>query len=89
MVNALMAGDIESALNDIVEEGKDKYRNIYLQLSTEQIRAIFSDVIDFKIYSLSENVAQCGVLRRESGGTYSYPVTFVKDENGIWRIMGY
>jgi hypothetical protein len=28
-------------------------------------------------------------LRQESQGTFAYPVTFVKDEDGNWKIMGF
>lgn len=30
----------------------------------------------------------CGALPTESGGTYSYPVIFILDENGLWKIKG-
>ena len=46
-------------------------------------------IIQVKLYSLSDRFAKGGVLRQESGGVYSYPVTFILDENGIWKIMGF
>ena len=34
--------------------------------------------------------AECGIVREEENGEkLAYPVTFVKDENGIWKIMEY
>jgi len=28
-------------------------------------------------------------LRTEAEGTFAYPVTFVQDVNGIWKLMGF
>jgi len=89
MKTALMAGDIETALNYFVEGSKNKYNTIFTQMSSADINSIFSNINEFKIYSINERVAQCGAIRVESGGTFSYPVTFVKDENGIWNMMGF
>lgn len=60
-----------------------------MELSTNQINAIFSNIIDIKVNILNDGTAECGAIRVESDGTYSYPVTFVQDENGIWKIMGF
>ncbi|GBE53869.1 hypothetical protein BMS3Bbin15_00015 [archaeon BMS3Bbin15] len=89
MKTALLAGDAETALTYFVEDSKDRYREKFTQLSDDQINSIFSNIIEFEIYSVNDSIAQCGAIRVESGGTFSYPVTFVKDENGIWNMMGY
>ena len=86
---ALMQRDIETSGSYFVPASQDQYMQIFTELSTDQIYAIFSNIIDFKVDSLIDGSAECGALRVESDGTYSYPVTFVQDENGIWKIMGF
>jgi hypothetical protein len=86
---ALMQGDIETSISYFLPASQDQYMQIFTELSTDQIYAIFSNVIDFKVDSLIDGSAECGALRVESDGTYSYPVTVVQDENGTWKIMGF
>ena len=89
MKSALLSGDITTALNYFVEESKDRYNTIFLQMSAAEITSVFSGINELRIYSIKGRSAQCGARRVESGGTYSYPVTFVKDEYGFWNIMGF
>ncbi len=88
MKAALMAGDPEGALGYILVGSQDKYREIFLRLHQQEIDAIFSNNTEFKLYTFFGGVAGCGAIRQEAGGPYSYPVTFVQDENGIWKIAG-
>ena len=86
---ALMGGDVEKAVKYFVAGGQNEYRQIFTGLSGDDINSIFSGINEFEIDTLSGRVAECGVDRVEAGGTYSYPVTYVRDENGIWMIMGF
>lgn len=89
MKEALMSGDIETSVKYFIVRNQDQFRQMFTALGSEQINAVFSTVNDFKIYTLEEGTAECGAMRVEADGTYSYPVTFVEDEGGIWRIMGF
>jgi len=88
MKRALRAGDTETSLNYFVAGARDQYRQIFTALITEEINSIFSD-LEFELETLTGRLGECGVVRIEEGEAYSYPVTFVQDENGIWRIMGF
>jgi hypothetical protein len=70
-------------------ESQEGYRRVFMGLSEQKISSIFSNITQVKLYSLSDRFAKGGILRQESGGVYSYPVTFILDENGIWKIMGF
>ena len=37
----------------------------------------------------NNNIVKYELVTLESGSLYSYEVTFVKDENGIWKILQY
>ncbi|MBI5748934.1 MAG: fibronectin type III domain-containing protein [Nitrospinae bacterium] len=88
MKTALVSGDIETALTYFVDASIDKYRQIFTELGSDTINSIFSSVTEFKLYTTYGRLAGCGAIRVEAGGTYSYPVTFILDENGIWKILG-
>lgn len=89
MKTALISGDIEKSLAYFVEGSKGRYRAIFVGLTPEQTNSIFSNIIDIKSESVNERAIECGAIRTEIDGTYSYPVTFVKDENGMWMMMGF
>ncbi len=89
MKAALMRVDIEGAVGYFVAGSRDKYRQIFTQLGSDKINSIFSNISEIRLYTAYGQVAECGAIRSEAGKAYSYPVTFVKDENGIWRIIGF
>ncbi len=89
MKTALMAGDISSALNYFVDESKSRYNNLFDNLGTVELNAILSSFEGFELLSQSENMAECGLIRTESGGIFAYPLIFVKDEIGVWKMYGF
>jgi hypothetical protein len=88
MKTALVNGDFEGALQYFVAASRDRYRTTFTELGSERINFLFSSVIEFKIFTLYGKVAGCGAVRIEGGRRYAYPVNFVQDENGMWKIMG-
>jgi hypothetical protein len=88
MKTALVNGDVEGALQYFVATSRDRYRQTFTDLGNERINFLFSTIIEFKIFTLYGKVAGCGAVRIEGGRRYAYPVNFVQDENGIWKIMG-
>jgi PKD repeat protein len=89
MKTALLEGDIETSVAYFVSASQDRYRQTFTELSTDQLNAVFSNIIDLKVDDFNDGTAECGAIRVESDGPYSYPVTFVENENGIWKIMGF
>jgi len=89
MKTALLSGDMETALQYFVGLNREKYKQIFAEFGSDKVNRIFSGISEIKLYTLYGRVAGCGAIRVETAGTYSYPVTFVRDENGIWRIKGF
>ena len=85
---ALMAGDNATALNYFVDGNRDRYNNVFNNLGTVELNVILSSFEAFELLSQSENMAECGLIRTESTGTFAYPVIFVKDEAGVWKLFG-
>ena len=84
----MASGNTESALDYFMEGNRDRYRKIFEELGDE-VNKRLSEIIDVELYTTTGRVAQCGAIRIETGGVYAYPVTFVKDENGLWKIYGF
>ncbi len=89
MKTALMDRDIEKSLAYFIEPTRERYRTVLTGLSAEQVSSIFLRIINIQTDSVTERTAECGAMREETDGIYSYPVTFVKDEDGKWLIMGF
>jgi hypothetical protein len=67
-----------------------RYEAVFTQIiNSNTADAIYAGITDVIINTMDDQLAECWALRQESDGTHAYPVTFVKDENGIWKIMGY
>lgn len=80
--------DHKTALTYFVAGSRDRYNQAFTSLGGS-LNAIFSLISEFKVYKVYGSMAECGVIRIENGTPYSYPVTFVQDENGVWKIMGF
>ena len=89
MKTALVNGDIEGAVSYFADDTKIIYKNKFSTLGSERINAIFASFSDFKLEVFYGQLAECGAIRVEADGTFSYPVTLIKDKNGIWKIMGF
>ncbi|MBI5204442.1 MAG: hypothetical protein HZA11_05945 [Nitrospirae bacterium] len=85
----LVSGDIEGALDYFVDGVKDRYRKTFKDMSESKLKAVFSNVSDFKLGVLYDRKAECGAIRIEGGKRYSYPVSFVRQDNGGWKIYGF
>jgi hypothetical protein len=87
MKGAMLSGDIEVALTYFVAGSRDRYRQVFTELGSIRISSIFSSISEVKLETLYGRVAECGAIRIETGGRYSYPVTFVKNQKGLWNIL--
>lgn len=85
---ALIRDDIERVLTYFVAGSRERYRKEFTTPGS-RIKTIFLEIKELKLYTVDERVAQCGAIRIENGKTFSYPIVFVRDENGVWKIMGF
>jgi beta propeller repeat protein len=90
MKTALGNQDVETSLNYFVYEVRDTYRAMFNQFGFAKISSILSRNTGFKLSVNYGRFSECGAIKREDDGTsYSYPVHFILDENGIWMIKGF
>ena len=90
IVQAMVSGDIEKAFSYFPSFSRDEMKRRMSDMSREQLKKIFSNYKSIEIESLyqDDGVAECGILREEKDGTYSYPARFVRDLDCEWRLQG-
>jgi len=85
---ALLADDLNAALGCFTEIAAENYDPFL-----EQLRPYFSQMVndmgDLVPISSDDNTAVYDLLREENGDTYGYPVLFVRDEMGQWKIYDF
>jgi len=85
---ALLADDANEAVGYFTEISAENYRPLL-----EQLRPYFpqmvNDMVELVPVSLDDNTAIYDLLREEDGQMYGYPVAFVRDETGQWKICDF
>ena len=88
MSKAMVAGDLERALTYFSVFTRESNRRKLSSFSLEDLKSIFGNYETIAIYTIDKGAAECGLIRKEKTGNYSYPVHFVKDLDCVWRIRG-
>jgi hypothetical protein len=88
MKQKIAAGDIEGAGSYFPVATRDMFQAIFNDPGME-IMSRLNEISAIKIYTIMDDTAQGGAIRQEDDGVYAYPVNFMRDENGIWRIYGF
>lgn len=60
-----------------------------MQTLAPQFDQMVSDMKDMVSVSMNKELATYDLIREESGEVYGYPVVFVKDSNGQWKISDF
>ena len=89
MKQALVKGDVEGGLGYLIPASRDLYRNVLAELGPELLTDRLSSIYGLKLDIFYGRLAECGALRDIDGVVYSYPVIFIKDADGIWKIKGF
>ena len=89
MKSALLSGNVDTALSYFIDGNQDEYRAIFAGMDIATINEIFNGIQYIEVTKVYGKVASCGAIRNEAGGIYSYPLVFIQDNNGIWKILGF
>ena len=90
MKSALAAGNISDALNYIALAARSTYQQQFQALADAGILNLaISDMGDFSLNQFMGNAALGDMQITVNGVVYSYAVTFIKDDDGIWRIQSF
>jgi len=85
---ALAAGDINTAVSYFTEVSAENYRIFFEQLNS-YLPQIANEMGELIFIEQKEEIAYYDLLREEDGDTYAYPVLFVRDETGEWKIYDF
>jgi hypothetical protein len=70
----------------------DGVQNRYRTLCNDpaaNIAARLAEISRIEIATIEGRVTQAGAIRRETDGEFAYPLNFVKDQFGIWKVLGF
>ena len=87
MKSSLLSGNIDDAMNYFAVGTQGEYRKKFTGLGSSDIYEIFSTISDIELGKAYGQAAVCRAIRVEAAGAYSYPLTFIMDGNGIWKIF--
>jgi len=86
MKAALVNGDIETALTYFTSPVQERYRLTFNQFK-DKLPIRISNIEAPHLLNVSDILAEAELIRTRHGVRYSYPITFVKDRNGLWKIQ--
>jgi hypothetical protein len=87
----MVAGNLEQAFVLFSVFSRDEMRRKMSNMSKADIKEIFGSYKSIEINTIDEKdgTAECGVIREEKDGEFSYPASFIRDPDCVWRIRGY
>lgn len=86
-VKKLSAKDIDGAIEYVVKERKEIYREAFNAIK-DRLPKEFLKKEEIQINEINGNMATGENIVRENGGVYSYPIIFIK-ERGQWKIQSF
>lgn len=88
MTSKLSIGDKTGALLYMSSVTRPNYEQILNAISS-QLPSMMATQQELNFIYATNNMAKYELVTLEEATLYSYEVTFIKDENGIWKILQY
>ena len=82
-----LVGDVASAAQFVHSERRLVYRSAWSQLPMDIISAVDQIMTEVRLVEVGPGAAQYDMRRDESGQTFSYPIWFQLDQDGLWRLL--
>lgn len=86
--SALLADDVNEAVGYFAEVSAENYRPLLEQLGPYFTQMV-NDMGEMIFIRFDTDMVVYDLLREESGQMYGYPVAFVRDEMGQWKISDF
>jgi hypothetical protein len=88
MKTALSNSDITTSLSYFADNSKESFQQQFTELS--QVLPQFAATLgDINLVNISTNFAEYEFRTVHNGVTYSFPLMFVRDADGSWKIRSY
>ncbi len=86
--SALRAKDINTAMTYFDVAARDRYSPIFTALK-DIMPTILDTFIEFNFVKFYKYTVEYEIVANENGVLYSYPITFIKSEDGLWRFRDF
>ncbi len=86
--SALRAKDINTAMTYFDVAARDRYSPIFTALK-DIMPTIVDTFIEFNFVKFYKYTVEYEIVAYENGILYSYPITFIKGEDGLWRFRDF
>lgn len=83
---ALAANDVEAALTVVASAQREKYRAALLALSPD-LPALAAELRDIQPRLVNGGIAEFVTVQERDGRRYVHFIYFVRDEDGLWKII--
>jgi hypothetical protein len=87
MLDRLRVGDVDAAVDAIASTVREQYRDAFRELGPALLPAVDS-LGQISTAELAEDHATLTITRQKPDGVYAYPILFIRDSDGVWRIDG-
>jgi Glucodextranase, domain B len=88
MKQKVISGDTQGAGLYFPLASRDMFQAIFTDPTIDSVSRL-NEISAIEIYNRSEGFAQGGLIRQDEDGEFSYPITFSRDESGLWRIYNF
>ena len=85
---ALSGGDTATALTFFTAAAQERYVGIFNRFK-DKLPQLVATVDSFHLLYVQENLVSGELIRTRNGLTYSFPVTWVADVDGLWRFQDF
>lgn len=84
----MISGNIEASVSYFLNQYRDGLREAFTFMK-DNIAMNLSLMEEVNLIDISDGFAKYENTVYEQNGVYSYPVLFIKDEDGIWKIRSF
>jgi PKD repeat protein len=85
MNDALVRGDIATAVSFLNDSAKLKYQPVFEALK-QHFPEIIASYSPLSRVSISQNIGEYGIVRPSNGQNQLYLIYFLRDVDGVWRV---
>jgi hypothetical protein len=83
---AAQNGDIDTLISYFALQSQERYRSTFTQIGTTALPKIFSSIELIHLLNVRDHYAEAEAIRTENGEKFSYPIYFIEEQDGIWKV---
>jgi hypothetical protein len=88
MTAAAKAGDIDTLISYFALESQEEYRYRFDRMGPAALSNSFTRVEGIHVLEVYDHHVEGELLRTTNGTLYSFPITFIEEQEGVWKVRG-